>query len=70
MKYCKLCIQPDTRPNTKFIRNTICPACNYFDKLKDVDWNERAQILEKIIQKHKSNSLNKFDYIIGVSGGK
>jgi len=70
MKYCKLCIQPDTRPNTKFIRNTICPACNYFAKLKDVDWNERAQILEKTIQKHKSNSLNKFDCIIGVSGGK
>jgi N-acetyl sugar amidotransferase len=70
MKYCKSCIQPDTRPNTKFVRNTICPACNYFSKLKEVDWNERAQILEGIIEKYKSNSSSKFDCIIGVSGGK
>lgn len=70
MKYCKLCIQPDTRPNSKFIRNTICPACNYFFKLKEVDWNERAEILQDIIQKYKKNSSSQFDCIIGVSGGK
>jgi hypothetical protein len=52
------------------VRNTICPACNYFSKLKEVDWNERAQMLEGIIEKYKSNSSSKFDCIIGVSGGK
>lgn len=70
MRYCKLCLQPDTRPNTKFIRNTICPACNYFGKLKDVDWNERSEILQKIVSKYKKESSTGFDCIIGVSGGK
>ena len=70
MKYCKLCVQPDTRPNTKFIRNTICPACNYFNKLGEVDWNERSMILQKLVSKYKDTSSGGFDCIIGVSGGK
>ena len=28
MKYCIECLQPDTRPNSKFIKK-ICPVCNY-----------------------------------------
>ena len=45
MKYCKKCLQPDTRPNTVFEDNGICPACNYFEKLGEVDWKERRDIL-------------------------
>lgn len=70
MKYCKECLQPDTRPNTKFLRGSICPACNYFKKLQHVDWTERNEILQKIISKHRKKSTSMFDCIIGVSGGK
>ena len=45
MKYCKKCLQPDTRPNTTFTDDGICPACNYFHKLGQVDWQERTEIL-------------------------
>ena len=53
MKYCLNCLQPDTRPNTFFSEKGICPACNYFNKLKNVDWDERFSQLESIIQNIK-----------------
>lgn len=70
MKYCKTCLQPDTRPNTKFTPEGICPACNYFQKLSSVDWQERYEILEELLENFPRNPKQKFDCIIGVSGGK
>ncbi len=69
MKYCKKCLQPNTRPNIVF-KNGICPACNYFHELKNVDWQERFDILGDLLEKYKSKDNNYYDCIIGVSGGK
>ena len=60
MKYCINCIQPDTRPNTKFLRNGLCPACNYFTKLQDVDWHERFEILQRLVRRNKITNNSKF----------
>ena len=70
MKYCKKCLQPDTRPNTQFTEDGICPACNYFDKLDQVDWEERREILLDIAKDFPKSNRHDFDCIIGVSGGK
>jgi len=72
MKYCSRCVQPDTRPNTEFVDGNICPACNYFAASRDIDWNERIDILKGIFAKSKrERKSNQFhDCIIGVSGGK
>lgn len=70
MKYCKTCLQPDTRPNTYFSKDGICPACNYFESLKNVDWDERKKELAEIVKFGKENSDSGYDCIIGVSGGK
>ncbi len=72
MKYCKRCLQPDTRPNSRFTPDGTCPACDYFDKLQFVDWQERYEILKDLIEEYKKkrNSSSRFDCIIGVSGGK
>ena len=70
MKYCKNCLQPDTRPNTKFTPEGVCPACNYFQELSTVDWQERYEILEELLENFPRNPKQKFDCIIGVSGGK
>ena len=70
MKYCLNCLQPDTRPNTYFTKEGICPACNYFNQLKNVDWNERFSELEDLINKYPRRKGEYFDCIIGVSGGK
>lgn len=72
MKYCKRCLQPDTRPNSKFNDHGICPACDYFERLQSVDWKERYEVLQNVLQQHKHNRkrTSYFDCIIGVSGGK
>ncbi|MDR1057402.1 MAG: N-acetyl sugar amidotransferase [Coxiellaceae bacterium] len=70
MKYCKKCLQPDTRPNTLFSEDGICPACIYTQATVDVDWQEREAILLDLIQNIPRNKRCKFDCIVGVSGGK
>lgn len=70
MKYCSNCLQPDTRPNTVFSENGICPACTYFDHLADVDWHERYEILQDVLSSYPKKTGGQFDCIIGVSGGK
>lgn len=70
LKYCKLCLQPDTRPNIKFNSLGICPACDYFEKLSQVDWQERYEILHDVLEHYPRANGQGFDCIIGVSGGK
>ena len=73
MRYCKLCVQPNTRPNSYFTTAGICPACDYNKKSKKINWNKRLDLLKKIVKKYKVKNLNNFDSydcIIGVSGGK
>ncbi|MEQ9638107.1 MAG: N-acetyl sugar amidotransferase [Devosia marina] len=70
MKYCKRCLQPDTRPNTHFTVEGICPACDYYSRLQDVDWQERYEILQDVLAARPRKPDQMFDCIIGVSGGK
>ena len=71
MIYCKRCLQPNTRPNSLFTSEGICPACDYFAKLKLVDWRERYEIFQDLISEYRVKSRRSyFDCIIGVSGGK
>lgn len=73
MKYCKNCLQPNTRPNEKFIKG-VCSICRYFRSTSDIDWEARySQLLEYLKNRKKKsvkNSFQKFDCLIGVSGGK
>jgi N-acetyl sugar amidotransferase len=70
MKYCKECLQPDTRPNIIFTDEGVCPACHYFHELKRVDWQERYDILMDLVDEFPKSKKHQFDCIIGVSGGK
>ena len=70
MKYCSKCLQPDTRPNTVFSQDGICPACIYHDSLSSVDWDARKQEINEIVDFGRMHSVSGYDCIIGVSGGK
>ncbi|MGI8943685.1 MAG: N-acetyl sugar amidotransferase [Qipengyuania sp.] len=70
MKYCTNCLQPDTRPNTVFTPQGICPACDYWARLQDVDWQERYEILQDLLAGYPRRPGQHWDCIIGVSGGK
>lgn len=69
MKYCVRCLQVDTRPNTRFDEDGVCPACSYWGKLQDVDWDERRDLILEIADCYRNPSAQ-YDCIIGVSGGK
>ncbi len=73
MKYCKKCLQPDTRPGIVFDENQVCYACRYQESLASVNWELREAELSAIAQeakeKAKANRIS-YDCVIGVSGGK
>lgn len=69
MKYCKRCLQPDTRPDIKFNEDNICYACLYEESKKQIDWEKRKKELHEIAAWAKANATT-YDSIVGVSGGK
>ena len=69
MQYCKECIMPSTRPEQVF-EDGICDACqSKIKKHKEIDWGARAEELESILNKYRSDGST-YDCIIPVSGGK
>ena len=70
MKYCKKCIQPDTRPGIVFNEEGVCYACRYAESIESIDWGERQKKLKEIAKWAKENNNGGYDCVIGVSGGK
>ncbi len=74
MKYCTNCLQTDTRPNTVFSQDGVCPACQYFYSSGNLPSKEKddakGKELQEIIEFGKENNHSGYDCIIGVSGGK
>lgn len=73
MRYCRRCVNVDTRPDAgKFDSKGICPACRFAEERKKVsiDFNARRKELDEIIKWGKENTKNSYDCIVTVSGGK
>ena len=70
MIYCKTCLQPNTRPNSYFSEEGICPACVYSKQTENIDWEERLDLFQSLVSEYKRKPGQHFDCIIGVSGGK
>lgn len=66
MKYCKVCLQPDSRPNLIFI-DGLCSMCFYATgEFHDI--SERVSFIKDLIRNKKKPG--KYDAVMGVSGGK
>ncbi len=73
MRYCKKCLQPDTRPNVFFDENGVCGACIYEGNKAFIDWNARKDELVEIAEWAKMEARSRnipYHCTIGVSGGK
>ena len=70
MKYCKKCLQTDTRPGVYFSEDGICGACLWEEERKKINWKEREQELQDIADRAKSRARGAYDCVVGVSGGK
>lgn len=70
MRYCKRCLQPNTRPGIYFNKDGVCGACLWEDEKEKIDWNAREQELQDIADNAKCKAKGAYDCVIGVSGGK
>lgn len=71
MRYCKRCVQPDTRPAIHFNEEGICGACLYYEQVENkIDWTKRRKELLDIVNWAKANTKSNYDCVTGVSGGK
>ena len=81
--FCKRCVISNQRPNSSvemknkgekkqtiaFNQNGICSACLYHEKKKIINWQEREDLLFKLLEKYRSKNGN-YDVLVPSSGGK
>jgi N-acetyl sugar amidotransferase len=71
MKFCKKCLYPESSavPLT-FDERGVCSGCRVSEEKENINWDERKQMLEKILDKYRSKDGKNYDCIIPISGGK
>lgn len=72
MKFCKICLTTDLRPNAYFGNDGICIACNFSSKEEFEVPRLKLKMLQDKIRKNimKRHKKTAYDCIVGVSGGK
>tara|TARA_Y100000739_G_C20608380_1_gene467018 strand:+ start:839 stop:1951 length:1113 start_codon:yes stop_codon:yes gene_type:complete len=70
MKYCKLCVLPDTKPGLTINKEGVCSACESLQTKFLIDWDKREKQLSNLCHSIKSNKKSPYDCIVPVSGGK
>lgn len=70
IRYCKRCLLPDTKPDLRFDDHGVCNACTNFENRPSINWTERRQQLDRILDRYRSKDGHSWDCIIPVSGGK
>jgi len=73
MKRCTRCVMPETWPGISFDEEGVCNICREVEKKPQIDWAERQRWLRTILQKYKEYKRsrgNKYDCLVGYSGGK
>lgn len=68
LSWCKKCLAMSTRPRIQFV-DGVCNACLWSEAKQTLDWSERSQQLELLLNKHR-RSNGKYDVLVPVSGGK
>tara|TARA_X000000950_G_scaffold45778_1_gene52132 strand:- start:22197 stop:23441 length:1245 start_codon:yes stop_codon:yes gene_type:complete len=71
MRYCKRCVYPENHPlNLTFDDEGICSGCRVHEEKDTLNWNERSEKLEQILNNYKNKSGDNYDCIIPVSGAR
>lgn len=68
--YCKRCILPSTKPDLSFDRDGVCSACSAFDNRPTIDWEQRREELQAVLNRYRNEDGSNWDCIVPVSGGK
>lgn len=68
MNRCRVCIYPDTRPDTHFV-DGVCSACRSYAADNAVDWDARLTALNSLLKEARAKGAP-YDCVVPVSGGK
>lgn len=69
MKYCRVCVMPDTRPNITLNKDGTCNACVTHATKRNIDWKTRESNFRMVVR-HAQAKNKSYDCVIPVSGGK
>lgn len=70
IRYCVRCVMPDTKPDLHIDEEGVCSACRSYENRKEVDWTQRREQLNVVLERYRSKDRSNYDCIIPVSGGK
>ncbi len=73
LKRCSRCVMPETWSGITFDENFVCSICKESEKEVIINWDKRYKLLLKILEEYKQYAIkrnNKYDCIVGFSGGK
>jgi N-acetyl sugar amidotransferase len=60
---------PHTKPDLHIDEEGVCNACRSYERRKEVDWDQRKNDLQTLLEKYRQHGSN-WDCIVPVSGGK
>jgi N-acetyl sugar amidotransferase len=64
MRFCSRCLYPENaKPTISFDEEGVCSGCRYHESRRQIDWEERWEMLEELLDGVK-------ECIVPVSGGK
>ena len=73
MKRCTRCVMAETWAGITFDEDGVCSICKENEKERKINWKERQKTLREILLKYKKRAKetgNKYDCLVGYSGGK
>ena len=71
MKYCKKCLYSDNHPLNLIIDSEgVCSGCRIHEEKNQINWKQKEDELEIILESYKNQNESNYDCIIPVSGGK
>lgn len=70
---CTKCVMTDTWVGNTFDENGVCSVCRQVEEKPNLDWARRQKIFQRILKKYRKyadKKGNKYNCIVGYSGGK
>jgi N-acetyl sugar amidotransferase len=70
-QYCTRCVYPSfAAAVATFDDEGVCTGCRVNEAKQQIDWADRREELEEILEEHRSRDGSNYDCLIPVSGGK
>lgn len=71
MQYCKRCLYPKNHPlGITFDEQGVCSGCRVHEEKDSLNWQDRGEKLQKILESFRNKDGKNYDCIIPVSGAR